>query len=125
MFKIDNDKTIHLTRGNIASIDVTANNDDGTNYIFQAGDVVRLNVFKNKDCGCIELQKDVTVEAETETVEVNLTGEDTRIGELINKPSKYWYEIELNPDTNPQTIIGYDIDGAKLFILYPEGGDKA
>lgn len=125
MFKIDNDKTIHLTRGNIASIDVTANNDDGTNYIFQAGDVVRLNVFKNKDCGCIELQKDVTVEAETETVEVNLTGEETRIGELINKPSKYWYEIELNPDTNPQTIIGYDIDGAKLFILYPEGGDKA
>jgi hypothetical protein len=125
MFKIDNDKTIHLTRGNIASIDVTANNDDGTNYIFQAGDVVRLNVFKNKDCGCIELQKDVTVEAETEAVEVNLTGEETRIGELINKPSKYWYEIELNPDTNPQTIIGYDIDGAKLFILYPEGGDKA
>ena len=45
------------------------------------------------------------------------------IGEVINKPTNYWYEIELNPNTQPQTIIGYDEDGEKLFVLYPEGSD--
>lgn len=124
MFKIDNDNTIHITRGNVAAIDVTATNEDGTNYIFKEGDVVRLNVFKNKDCACVVLQKDVIVTEETEQVNISLKKEDTTLGELINKPIAYWYEIELNPNTSPQTIIGYDVDGAKLFILYPEGGTK-
>ena len=122
MFKIEN-KEIHLTRGDIACIEVKALNEDGTDYTFQVGDVVRLNVFKKKDCGCIELQKDVTVEAAGISVDIHLTSENTKIGGIINKPTEYWYEVVLNPDTNPQTIIGYDIDGEKKFILYPEGND--
>jgi hypothetical protein len=50
-----------------------------------------------------------------------LSKEDTKIGKKVNKPVDYWYEVELNPDTYPQTIVGYDEDGAKIFKLYPEG----
>lgn len=124
MFKIDNDKTIHITRGNVAAIDIAATNEDGTSYIFKNGDVVRLNVFKNKDCACVVLQKDVIITEETELVNISLRKEDTTLGELINKPVVYWYEVELNPNTSPQTIIGYDENGAKLFKVYPEGGTE-
>jgi hypothetical protein len=31
--------------------------------------------------------------------------------------------VELNPFTNPQTIIGYNDDGAKIMRLFPEGKD--
>ena len=123
MFKIEGN-TIKITRGDIGVVPVGAK-DNGTDYVFQVGDVVRLKVYKSKDCGCVEIQKDVTVEAETIEVNIPLTKEDTKIGDLISKPVTYWYEVELNPDTDPQTIIGYvDIEGAKLFLLYPEGGDK-
>lgn len=124
MFKVEG-STIKVTRGDMGTIGVTAMNEDETDYTFQVGDILRIKVFKNKDCGCVELQKDTTVEAEAIEIDINLTKEDTKIGDLISKPVTYWYEVELNPDTNPQTIIGYDdIEGAKLFILYPEGGDK-
>lgn len=120
MFKIK-DKKIHLTRGDIACIEVKIKSDDDTDYIFKIGDVVRFKVIKKRDCGCIEIQKDVIVDEETTSVNIFLSSEETKIGEMINKPATYWYEIELNPDTNPQTIVGYDEDGEKIFILYPEG----
>ncbi len=124
MFKVEG-TTIKVTRGDVGVISVNAKNDDGTDYTFRVGDVLRIKVFKNKDCGCVELQKDTIVEAEATEIDIRLTKEDTKIGDLISKPTTYWYEVELNPETNPQTIIGYDdVEGAKLFILYPEGGDK-
>jgi hypothetical protein len=46
-----------------------------------------------------------------------------KIGDVISKHKDYWYEVVLNDDTLPQTIIGYDEDGAKLFRLFPEGDD--
>lgn len=125
MFKIDStSKQISLTRGDVASIEVKANNEDGSAYEFKAGDVVRIKVFERKDCGCVVLQKDVLVEEANTSAMINLTSEDTKIGEIINKPTKYWYEIELNPDTYCQTIVCYDEDGEKVFMLYPEGDDK-
>ena len=124
MFKIDKStKQIDVTRGDYAPLQISANN-DGTPYIFQIGDVVRLKVFKAKDCSNIELIKEVTVEEETTLVRMDLSGEDTKIGDLINKPVEYWYEVELNPETKPQTIIGYDQEGEKIFMLYPEGDDN-
>ena len=123
MFKIEN-KKIHLTRGDTACISVGAKNEDGTDYKFQIGDVVRFTVYKKKDCNCVELSKDVVVETEGLEVEILLTGEETKIDGIINKPIEYWYEVVLNPDTNPQTIIGYDLDGAKLFMLYPEASEE-
>ena len=123
MFKIIGDK-IHLTRGDVATIEVKAKNNDETDYTFKKDDVVRLNVFKNKDCGCVVLTKDVTVNEESTSVDISLTSEDTTIGDLINKPVMYWYEVVLNPDTSEQTIIAYDLDGAKEFWLYPEAKES-
>jgi hypothetical protein len=123
MFKINEDKSIYLTRGDIANITVSANTSAGTPYTFKKGDIVRFKVFKRRDCGCVELQKDTEVTEEKQEVNVFLSGSDTKIGELISKPTNYWYEVELNPDTAPQTIIGYDEDGEKVFRLYPEGSD--
>ena len=65
----------------------------------------------------------MTISDDTATVDITLERVDTKIGEIINKPVDYWYEIELNPDTTPQTLIGYDDDGPKIFRLFPEGGE--
>ena len=125
MFKINEDKSIYLTRGDIANISVSATTSDGELYQFKQGDIVRFKVFKRRDCGCVELQKDFPATMGTTLVTIFLTGEDTKIGEVISKPTNYWYEVELNPDTNPQTLIGYDEDGEKIFRLFPEGSEQA
>lgn len=122
MFVVNDDKSIYLTRGDIATIEVSVKDGD-VDYTFKDGDVVRLNVFEKKDCGCVVLQKDVAINGGNTVIDINLTKEDTKIGEPISKPKEYWYEIELNPETGPQTIIGYDEKGPKIFKLYPEGGD--
>lgn len=120
MFEVNNDLSIHITRGDIALLTVTADSGNAA-YVFEKGDIVRLKVYEKKGCDCVVLMKDITVEETTEKVDILLTGDDTRIGEVIHKPKDYWYEVELNPATNPQTIIGYDENGAKVFRLYPEG----
>lgn len=123
MLKIDYDKTIHLTRGDIGAITVDAKNAAGEDYSFKAGDILRFKVFERKDCNCVVLSKDALVEDESLEACIVLNTEDTKIGDLINKPKDYWYEVELNPNTAPQTIIGYDEDGPKILKLYPEGSD--
>lgn len=123
MFSIKkDDKSIQVTRGDTLSFAVEAKV-DGEQYIFQPGDVVRLKVTEKKDCETVLLQKDFAVTEEMETVWLSLTKEETRLGDVISKPTDYWYEVELNPFTNPQTIIGFDEEGAKIFRLYPEGKD--
>ena len=122
MFTLNDDLSIYATRGDIVFFSVTAE-EDGKPYKFQAGDVVRIKVFGKKDAENVVLQKDFPVTEVTEEVEIFLTEEDTKIGEVISKPKDYWYEVELNPGENPQTIIGYDEDGAKVFKLFPEGDD--
>lgn len=124
MFKVNENLSIHITRGDIGLIGITAKNDDGSDYTFQVGDILRLGVFEKNKLTAIKLQKDITVQEQTLEVEMQLTKEDTTIGEILSKPVDYWYEIQLNPDTNPQTIIGYDENGAKIFRLYPEGVEK-
>ena len=118
MFEILNDKTFCLTRGDIAKILVSANLQDGQAYKFAVGDVVRFRVYEKKNCG------NAVVDTEAQSVTISLNKEDNKIGELINKPVDYWYEIEVNPDTDPQAIIGYDLAGEKIFRLYPEGRDS-
>ena len=123
MFQINNDMSIYVTRGDVAFFGLTADN-GGTEYIFQPGDVVRFKVTEKKACENVAFYKDFPVLEETERIEILLTEEETKIGEVISKPTDYWYEVELNPSTNPQTIIGYDDDGAKIFKLFPEGEDE-
>lgn len=122
MFVVNEDKSIYVTRGDVAFFGVVAE-DAGSAYVFHPGETLRIKVFERKKCENIVLQKSFLVEEETKSVGILLTEEDTRIGGVISKPVDYWYEIELNPDTNPQTIVGYDEDGAKVFRLFPEGGN--
>ncbi len=122
MFVVNEDNSIYATRGDIVFFSVSAE-DNGVAYKFQAGDLVRIKVYGKKAAENVVLQKDFPVTEDTEKVEIFLSEEDTKIGEVISKPSDYWYEVELNPLTNPQTIIGYDEDGAKVFKLFPEGDD--
>lgn len=123
MFHVEEDMTICLTRGDVAFFVVIAD-DRGEPYMFQPGDVIRIKVCEKKACENVVLQKDFVVEEETEAAHIYLTKEDTKIGDIISKPVVYWYEVELNPDTNPQTIVGYDDDGAKILRVFPEGKDK-
>lgn len=120
MFVINNDLSIYATRGDIVFFSVSAE-ENGVAYKFQKGDVLRMVIYGRKDAENVVLEKSFDVTEETSEVSIFLTGDDTRIGEVISKPTDYWYEIELNPMTNPQTIIGYDDDGAKVFRLFPEG----
>lgn len=124
MFCINEDMSIYATRGDMVFFRVTAE-ENGNVYKFQAGDVVRFKVTEKKACEEVVLQKDFAVTEETEAVEVILTKQDTKIGDVISKPVDYWYEVELNSFSNPQTIIGYDEDGARIFKLFPEGMDEA
>lgn len=122
MFVVNEDNSIYATRGDIVFFGVTAE-DNGAPYVFQAGDVVRIKVYGKKNAENVVLQKDFPVNKAAEEVEIYLTEEDTKFGDVISKPTDYWYEVELNPYDHPQTIIGYDEDGAKVFKLYPEGDD--
>lgn len=121
MFKIDTNKNIYLTRGDIATLNVTAKQSDGSDYTFKVGDIVRFNVFTKSACHDIVIRKDITIEEETTVANIPLTSAETRFGELINKPVDYWYEIVINPDTAPQTIVGY-LENPTIFKLLPEGG---
>ena len=126
MFDIDpTTKTIYITRGDVADFAFSASlKDTGEVYSFKPGDVIRFSVYKAKDYSKLVLSKDVVVEEECSAVTISLTKEDTTIGDVINKPVDYWYQIELNPDTRPQTLIGHgptDSDKEKIFKLLPEG----
>lgn len=125
MFKIDkNSLTIKITRGDAGVFGVTATNDDGSDYTFQNGDKIRLAIYEKKNYESLMFEKIVPITSKTTEVEIELTTVDTTIGDIINKPVDYWYEIELNPDGDTQTIIGYDEQGPKIFKLYPEGVEE-
>ena len=118
MQKIDG-STIKLNRGDVMNITLTLKTIDGSDYTFQNGDKIIFSVYnKNKMDEEAVLLKEVDVLEQQESVIISLSSEETEIGELINKPVDYWYEVELN---NEYTVIGYDDDGAKILRLYPEG----
>ena len=114
------DKSIYVTRGDALLFDVGAEYNEKP-YTFVKGNLLRLKIYKKKNVADVVLQKDFPVTEDNQIVQVYLSSEETKLGDLINKPVDYWYEIELNPDTDPQTLIGYDEDGAKIFKLFPEG----
>lgn len=125
MFKINDDLSIYVTRGDALVFNLSAKTDNGETYIFKPEDMVRIKIMEKKGCDEVVFQKGFTITEETDTVEIALTGEETTIGDVISKPTDYWYEIELNPFTHSQTIIGYDDEGgAKIFKLFPEGNSE-
>lgn len=124
MLKLDLEDTtmIHLTRGDRGTIKVKVKNaKTGEYYEFPAGCTVSF-VMKSRNGYTLEdaLRKTIHVAEDTDTVEIPLTEEDTKIGEPINKKVKYWYNVVINDD---QTIIGSDENGEKIVMLYPEAGE--
>lgn len=116
MFKIEED-IISLTRGDKCVIGFSINE-----YTFKVGDYVNFRVYKKNGLDSAPLlEKRVEVNEEAESIDIELTSTETKIGELGNKVVEYWYEIELNGN---QTVIGYDEKGAKKLMLYPEGADN-
>lgn len=136
MFRIDEDKSIHVTRGDAVLFDVTAKDANGASYTFAAkkneagevigvGDVLTLKVYKKRKPDEVLIEKVFRVTADTDKVQIYLSPEETKLGDIVGKPVTYWYEVELTAlSGDKQTIIGYDDDGAKQFVLYPEGGEK-
>ena len=122
MVVVNADMSISLTRGDRVTFTVTAEK-DGQDYVFQPGDLLRMKVFEKKDCEAVVLQKDFPVSEATGEVGMTLEAQDTKLGGVIHRPRDYWYEIELNPLSEPQTILGYDDNGPKVFRLFPEGRD--
>lgn len=118
MQKIDG-TTIKINRGDVLNLNLTLKLDDGTPYTFQANDVIVFSIYNAGELSKeTVLLKEITVASETQSVSISLTSEETKIGELLDYPIDYWYEIELN---GQYTVIGYDDKGAKVFRLFPEG----
>ena len=122
MLTITDKNYIYITRGDIASLVASIKQKDGSLYLFTPGDIVRFTIVEKNNYDNVLLRKDVKIESESECAVIHLDKEDTRFCPIISKPVDYWYEIELNPETNPQTFIGYDKNGAKIFRIFPEGG---
>ena len=122
MFKINKeDQSVNLTRGDACVIGLKSIDADGNAYTFRQGEVIRLSVYGKKDCDNVVLQKDYPITADSEEIALFISSEETKFGKIINKPTDYWYEVELNPGPYSQTLIGYDNNGPKLFRIYPEG----
>ena len=122
MFEVSEDLVINVTRGDAGAFTLKAKNEDGTPFVFEGGVQIRFKVTERKDCTKVVLNKVITPTENTTAVQIALTESETRniSAEAISKPTDYWYEIEYDTFHNPQTIVGYDEDGAKVLRLYPE-----
>ena len=133
MIAIDDDKTtIRLTRGDntdeyhrIAVIypiwDYTQEKE--ILYEFQLTDKITFSVYDKKGYRKTPVfsksfkLSDISYTTPTTSVEIPLSSTETKSFELLDKPKTYWYDIVLNDTT---TILGYDEEGAKAIIVYPE-----
>lgn len=126
MIRIDEDNltTLHLTRGDRCTFRAyVIDSRTRERYYFPAGCWVSF-VIIDKLGYTLEnplLRKKVFVPEDTDEVEFTLTSEDTKIGDMIDKKQKYWYNIVVNDDV---TILGSDEQGEKVIIIYPEVGEK-
>lgn len=128
---------IHFTRGdatskkhNILAFEYPIYNYETKqveNYEFQLDDKISFVVINKK--GYLQeelLRKEYTIKdlgytAPTTHPELRLTAEETKVFPLSNKKQTYWYDLVLNDST---TLLGFDNEGAKKIIVYPEVGEK-
>lgn len=118
MIKIDDEKTIHITRGD-ATNDLNKLTISYDDYEFKTNDKLKLVVVEKKGyTEKIVFEKEQTILSASSSVDFALTSTETKSFPLENKKKTYWYDIRLNDDT---TIIGYDEENAKKLIVYPGG----
>ena len=119
MFKITGN-TIHCTRGDKGTINLQIPLTDTTYYQFLTTDKVVFTVKSKFNDATPKIRKIVEFIEPTNTASIILTEKDTTIDSLIKEPTVYYYDISLNEN---ETVIGYDEDGGKEFILYPEASN--
>ena len=122
MFVVHSDMTIYATRGDVVYFSVEKKVGDAK-YLFQAGDIVRIKICEKKNYSKVFLLKDFVVEESTTSVNIFLSKWEMKFGPIIHKATDYWYEVELNPDTYPDTFIGHNENGPAIFKLFPEAKD--
>jgi len=111
--------TIRINRGNHLLFDFQIESGDEI-YEFVENDIIRFSIYEAKGLNKEPiLQKEFPTTIGSDTVTIDIPKEEMKIGEMLNKPKTYWYEITLNEET----VLGYDDDGAKQLILDPEGSD--
>lgn len=137
MIAIGEDRqTIHLTRGDTPQNEFNKiafefpiynfETEEEELYEFQLTDKIAFVVKEKKGYTKIEVLRVEKTISEmgfvepTTRPEIQLTEEDTKVFELKDKKTVYWYDIVLNDTT---TILGYDDEGAKQLIIYPEAGE--
>lgn len=137
MIAIDSDNTtLHITRGDATGVKYNRlafqfpiyNHDTEQEelYEFQPEDKITFVILEKKGYTKEELlKKEFTInelgyDVPTTTPELILTSEDTKVFPLLDKGKTYWYDLILNDDT---TILGFDDEGAKQFIVYPEANE--
>lgn len=92
-------------------------------YMFQPTDKISFVVFEKKGYTKQEILrvektlKEMGYLTPTQTPEIQLTEEDTKVFELKNKAATYWFDLVLNDTT---TMLGFDDEGGKKLIVYPE-----
>lgn len=136
MIAIGEDKqTIYLTRGDVTDkfhklaffypiYNIETKQEE--NYNFQLTDKIAFVVKEKKGYTKTEVLRVEKTIAQmgylepTQYPEIQLTEEDTKVFNLTDKPVTYWYDIVLNDTT---TILGYDDEGAKKLIVYPEADE--
>ena len=113
--------TIKASRGDDITILFSCEDKNGEIYTFTEGETIQFRIF-DKDGYKKEplLYKEYLIDEDKTIVEINLTSAETTIGEPINNPKTYWYEISIN---EINTIIGYENDPA-LFVLLPARGNS-
>lgn len=110
-------KTIKFSRGDEIVLNFSCKDKNKNDYVFGVGETVQFRIFeKNGYGGEAILSKEITIDEETTIVPISLSSQDTMIGEDINSPVKYWYEISINEDN---TVIGYDNAGPAILCLLP------
>lgn len=138
MIRIGEDKTtIYITRGDTTDGEYNklafclpiynAEKGEDEYYEFKPTDKITFVAFDKKGYTKHEILrkeyvlKDIGYVENTTSPEIPLTEEDTKAFPLKNKSTTYWYDIVLN-DT--MTILGFDHDGSKKIIVYPEVGER-
>lgn len=113
MYKVI-DKTIYMNRGDAANIHIV-----NKTQAFENGDFIIFSVCEEGNLENTLFTKKIYAPEGNNTVDITLDPSDTRsfCESFKNGQKTFWYEIELNEEI---TLIGYDKDGPKLLILYPE-----
>lgn len=138
MIAIGDDKeTIYLTRGDTPQKSFNkiafkfpiynVATHETEDYEFQLNDKISFVAFEKKGYTKEEIfRKDYTIKdigytEPTICPEIILTEEEAKMFPLSNKKKTFWYDLVLNDTT---TMLGYDEDGAKKIIVYPEADEE-